>query len=106
MSICPKSTAKPRGGNLTGSKTALEGISGAGRDDPGLSLRGKSIRAIETLAREAGYEAAFATDRAPRDHAENLYRLRRAVVFPRNTVWEILIKAQRWYPAYQDWKRR
>ena len=67
---------------------------------------GESDPPIEALAREAGFEAAFATDRAPRDHSQNLYRLRRAVVFPRNTVWEILVKAQRWYPAYQDWKRR
>jgi peptidoglycan/xylan/chitin deacetylase (PgdA/CDA1 family) len=67
---------------------------------------GESNPEVEALAREAGFEAAFATDRAPRDHFQNLYRLRRSVVFPRNTAWEILIKAQRWYPAYQDWKRR
>jgi len=67
---------------------------------------GESDPAVEELAREAGFEAAFATDRAPHNHSENVYRLRRAVVFPRNTVWEILMKAQRWYPAYQDWKRR
>lgn len=61
---------------------------------------------VDRYVAEAGYEAAFATDRAPRDHAENLYRLRRVVVFPRNNVWEILWKVQKWYPAYQDWKRR
>ena len=66
---------------------------------------GESDPAVEAMAREAGFEAAFATDRAPNDHSENLYRLRRVVVFPRNTVWEILVKTQRWYPAYQDWKR-
>ncbi len=67
---------------------------------------GEANERIETLAKEAGFDAAFATDRAPRDHTANLYRLRRAVVFPRNTVWEILCKAQRWYPAYQDFTRR
>jgi peptidoglycan/xylan/chitin deacetylase (PgdA/CDA1 family) len=67
---------------------------------------GESNPAVEELAHAAGFEAAFATDQAPRDHSQNLYRLRRTVVFPRNTAWEILIKAQAWYPAYQDWKRR
>jgi peptidoglycan/xylan/chitin deacetylase (PgdA/CDA1 family) len=67
---------------------------------------GESDDAVEALAKEAGYEAAFATDRAPQDHTGNLYRLRRPVIFPRNTPWEILMKVQRWYPAYQDWKRR
>jgi peptidoglycan/xylan/chitin deacetylase (PgdA/CDA1 family) len=90
---------------LAGSKAALEGILGQAVTTLAYPY-GESDPTIETLARQAGYEAAFATDRAPRDHAENLYRLRRTVVFPRNTVWEILIKAQRWYPAYQDWKRR
>jgi peptidoglycan/xylan/chitin deacetylase (PgdA/CDA1 family) len=66
---------------------------------------GESSPEVEALAREAGFEAAFATDRAPRDHSQNLFRLRRSVVFPRNTVWEILIKAQPWYPAWQDFKR-
>jgi len=66
---------------------------------------GESNPEVEALAREAGFEAAFATDQAPRDHFQNLYRLRRSVVFPGNTAWEILIKAQRWYPAYQDFKR-
>jgi peptidoglycan/xylan/chitin deacetylase (PgdA/CDA1 family) len=60
---------------------------------------------IEMAVREAGFEAAFATDRAPRDHAENLYTLRRVVIFPRTNVWELLWKVQPWYPAYQDWKR-
>ena len=66
---------------------------------------GESDPQIEAFARDAGFEAAFATDRATRDQSENLYRLRRTVVFPRNTVWEVLLKVQRWYPAYQDWKR-
>ncbi|MFA5975345.1 MAG: polysaccharide deacetylase family protein [Elusimicrobiota bacterium] len=66
---------------------------------------GESTPAVEQMVRDAGYEVAFATDRAPRDHAANLYRLRRTVIFPRNTAWEVLWKAQRWYPAYQDWKR-
>jgi len=65
---------------------------------------GESTPAVEALVREAGFEAAFATDRAPRDHAENLYRIRRAVVFPKNNAWNILWKAQPWYPAYQDFK--
>jgi peptidoglycan/xylan/chitin deacetylase (PgdA/CDA1 family) len=60
---------------------------------------------ITTLACDAGYEAAFATDRAPADHSANRFRLRRVVVFPGNSVWEVLCKVQRWYPAYQDWKR-
>ena len=67
---------------------------------------GESNPEVEACAQEAGFEAAFATDQAPQDHSQNLYRLRRSVVFPRNTAWEILIKAQAWYPAYQDWKRR
>jgi peptidoglycan/xylan/chitin deacetylase (PgdA/CDA1 family) len=67
---------------------------------------GETNDAVDALARDAGFEAAFATDHAPQDHAANHYRLRRVVVFPRNTLWEILIKVQKWYPAYQDWKRR
>ncbi|OGR89657.1 MAG: hypothetical protein A2992_02305 [Elusimicrobia bacterium RIFCSPLOWO2_01_FULL_59_12] len=67
---------------------------------------GESTPDVEALVREAGFEAAFATDRAPRDHSENLFRIRRAVVFPGNTAWNILWKAQGWYPAYQDFKRR
>ena len=66
---------------------------------------GETDDRVDALAREAGFEAAFATDHAPRDHAANLYRLRRTVVFPRNTAWEILWKVQRWYPAYQDLKK-
>jgi peptidoglycan/xylan/chitin deacetylase (PgdA/CDA1 family) len=90
---------------LSDSKATLEGILGEAVTTLAYPY-GESDLAIEALARAAGYDAAFATDQAPRDHTENLYRLRRAVVFPRNTLWEILIKAQRWYPAYQDWKRR
>jgi peptidoglycan/xylan/chitin deacetylase (PgdA/CDA1 family) len=67
---------------------------------------GESNPLVEKLTEEAGFEGAFATDRAPRSHTDNWYRLRRAVVFPRNNAWEILWKAQRWYPTYQDWKRR
>jgi peptidoglycan/xylan/chitin deacetylase (PgdA/CDA1 family) len=67
---------------------------------------GDSNDPVETQACGAGYEAAFATDRAPADHSANLFRLRRVVVFPRNTVWEVLCKVQRWYPVYQDFKRR
>jgi peptidoglycan/xylan/chitin deacetylase (PgdA/CDA1 family) len=57
------------------------------------------------LVSEAGFEAAFATDRAPDRHETDLFRLRRAVVFPRNNPWEVFLKAQFWYPRYQDWKR-
>jgi peptidoglycan/xylan/chitin deacetylase (PgdA/CDA1 family) len=67
---------------------------------------GETNDSVDHYAQEAGFEAAFATDHAPRDHAANPFRLRRTVVFPRNNVWEILWKVQRWYPAYQDWKRR
>jgi peptidoglycan/xylan/chitin deacetylase (PgdA/CDA1 family) len=67
---------------------------------------GETDDRVDALTREAGFEAAFATDHAPRDHSANLFRLRRSVVFPRNTIWEILCKVQTWYPAYQDWKRR
>ena len=67
---------------------------------------GESNDQAERMAREAGYEAAFVTDRGPRDHSVDSFRLRRVVVFPRNTLWEILCKVQRWYPAYQDWKRK
>lgn len=66
---------------------------------------GESSPAVEKMAEEAGYDVAFSTDRAPRDHAENRFTVRRAVVFPRNTSLQILIKTQRWYPRYQDWKR-
>lgn len=61
---------------------------------------------VETMVREAGFEAGFATDRAPRDHAADLFCLRRVVIFPRTNIWEILWKVQKWYPVYQDWKRR
>ena len=67
---------------------------------------GETNDSVDHYVREAGFEAAFSTDDAPRDHAVNLFRLRRTVVFPRNNAWEILWKVQPWYPAYQDWKRR
>ena len=67
---------------------------------------GETNEQVDALTREAGFDLAFATDRAPANHADNLFRLRRVVVFPRNTAWEILMKVQTWYPAYQDWKRR
>jgi peptidoglycan/xylan/chitin deacetylase (PgdA/CDA1 family) len=87
------------------SKTSLEEILGKAVTILAYPY-GESNPEVEACAKEAGFEAAFATDQAPRDHSLNLYRLRRSVVFPRNTAWEILIKAQAWYPAYQDWKRR
>jgi peptidoglycan/xylan/chitin deacetylase (PgdA/CDA1 family) len=61
---------------------------------------------IVRLVDAAGFEAAYATDRASPTHDGHPLELRRAVVFPRNNAWEILLKSQRWYPAYQDWKRR
>jgi peptidoglycan/xylan/chitin deacetylase (PgdA/CDA1 family) len=61
---------------------------------------------VVRLVEAAGFEAAYATDQAPAAHEQNLFELRRAVVFPRNNAWEILLKSQRWYPAYQDRKRR
>lgn len=67
---------------------------------------GETDDAVDSLAREAGFAAAFATDRAPKNHADNLFRLRRVVVFPRTNAWEVLWKVQRWYPAYQNFKRR
>jgi len=66
---------------------------------------GETNDSVDQYAREAGFEAAFATDNAPRDHAANLFRLRRVVVFPRTNAWEILWKVQKWYPAYQDIRR-
>jgi len=66
---------------------------------------GEYSPAVMSAAQDAGFSAAFATDRASADHAANLYALRRAVVFPSNGAWNILWKAQRWYPAYQDRRR-
>ena len=66
---------------------------------------GETSGSVERFVREAGFEAAFATDRAPRNHAENLFRLRRVVIFPRTNAWGIFWKTRRGYPAYQDWKR-
>ncbi len=66
---------------------------------------GETDDAVDLLAQEAGYEAAFATDQAPIDHAGHLYRLRRAVVFPKNSTLEIILKSQTWYTRYQQWKR-
>jgi len=67
---------------------------------------GEYNEASEQAVQAAGFRAAFATDRAPREHDNHLFHLRRVVVFPRTNVWEILWKVQRWYPAYQDFKRR
>ena len=61
--------------------------------------------ATERAEQVAGFHAAFATDRAPQEHDNHLFHLRRVVIFPRTTVWEILWKVQRWYPRYQDWKK-
>lgn len=67
---------------------------------------GETNEVVSGLVRDAGFDAAFVTDRGRRNHAENLYHLRRVVIFPRTNLWELLWKVQRWYPAYQDWKRR
>lgn len=67
---------------------------------------GENSPEVRALAAKAGYHAAFATDRAPLDHVSDFYQLRRAVVFPRNNAWEILLKSQRWYSRYQEWKRK
>src|SRR5436305_1263896 len=67
---------------------------------------GEYTEAVEMRVREAGYEAAFATDRASPDHAANLFALRRVVVFPSTNVWQLLWKVQTWYPAYQDLRRK
>lgn len=66
---------------------------------------GETDARIDRLAANAGYAAAFGTDRAPINHAENPYRIRRAIVFPSNSTPQILIKAQPWYARYQDRKR-
>ena len=65
---------------------------------------GETNDRIDTLAKEAGYTAAFATDQAPVQHADNLYRLRRAVVFPGNSAFQIILKCQPWYSAYRQWR--
>jgi len=65
---------------------------------------GEYNEAAEEAVRGTGFHAAFATDRAPREHDKHLFHLRRVVIFPRTNVWEILWKVQQWYPAYQDWK--
>jgi len=89
---------------IRGSKTALEEIVGHA-----ITLfaypYGETEDWVDGLVQAAGFEAAFATDHAPLRHADNLYRIRRAVVFPRNTAWEIILKSQRWYSRYQEWKR-
>ena len=65
---------------------------------------GESNDRIDALAKETGFTAAFATDQAPVHHADNLYHLRRAVVFPGNSTFQILLKCQPWYSAYQQWR--
>ncbi|HVO32732.1 MAG TPA: polysaccharide deacetylase family protein [Elusimicrobiota bacterium] len=90
---------------MSDSKKALEDA--LGKPVPLLAYPyGETNNMVGRLAQEAGFEAAFATDHAPRDHAANPYWLRRAVVFPRNSIWEMFCKTRRWYPRYQDWKRR
>jgi peptidoglycan/xylan/chitin deacetylase (PgdA/CDA1 family) len=66
---------------------------------------GEYSATVKTLVQEAGFAAAFATDRAPQNHEADFFALRRAVVFPKSNAWNILWKAQRWYPAYQDSRR-
>jgi peptidoglycan/xylan/chitin deacetylase (PgdA/CDA1 family) len=67
---------------------------------------GESNTRIEAFVQEAGYFAGFATDRAPRDHILNPYRLRRVVVFPKTNALQLLWKVQQFYPAYQDFRRK
>ncbi len=67
---------------------------------------GEYNSAVEQIVQQAGFAAAFATDRAPASHAGHLFHLRRVVIFPRTNIWEVIWKVQGWYPAYQDWKRR
>lgn len=67
---------------------------------------GEYNESSEQAVQAAGFRAAFATDRAPREHENHLFHLRRVVIFPRTNVWEALWKVQRWYPTYQDWRRK
>ncbi len=67
---------------------------------------GETTEDVDRMVFEAGYQGAFVTDHGRRNHAENVFRLRRVVVFPRTNGWELLWKVQGWYPAYQDWKKR
>jgi len=66
---------------------------------------GETNDRIDALAEEAGFTAAFATDQASAHHADNFYRLRRAIIFPSNSTLQVLIKTQSWYFPYQDWRR-
>jgi peptidoglycan/xylan/chitin deacetylase (PgdA/CDA1 family) len=100
----PKVSAEVARHEIHESKQQLESILGT----PGGLFAypyGESSPEVESWVREAGYQAAFSCDRAPANNAENLYKIRRIVMFPRNTVPETLIKVQPWYPAYQDFKR-
>jgi peptidoglycan/xylan/chitin deacetylase (PgdA/CDA1 family) len=101
----PKVDATTARKEIAGSKKWLEDALG----EPITTLAypyGESTPEIEAIAKEAGFDVAFATDRAPRDHSENLFRVRRVVIFPRTNSWQLFTKVQRWYPAYQDLKRR
>ncbi len=80
-------------------------------------LLGRSIRSfaypygetndtVDHFVSDAGFEAGFATDNAPRAHNENLFRIRRVVIFPGTNIWNLSWKVQHWYPYYQDWMRR
>jgi peptidoglycan/xylan/chitin deacetylase (PgdA/CDA1 family) len=67
---------------------------------------GETNDAVEKLVHEAGYTAGYATDHAPARHEQNPFRVRRIVIFPKTTALQLAWKVQRWFPVYQDWKRR
>jgi peptidoglycan/xylan/chitin deacetylase (PgdA/CDA1 family) len=67
---------------------------------------GETTPQVGTWVKEAGFEGAFATDRAPQNHQADLFSIRRVVIFPRTNAFDVVWKSQSWYPAYQDFKRR
>jgi len=54
---------------------------------------GETNDSVDHYAREAGFEAAFATDRASPDHAQKPFSPAPRCVFPRNSAWEILSRS-------------
>ena len=53
---------------------------------------GEADEKASRLVYEAGFEGAFVTDRGRRDHTDNLFRIRRVVIFPRTNRWDSFLE--------------
>jgi peptidoglycan/xylan/chitin deacetylase (PgdA/CDA1 family) len=61
---------------------------------------------IKTIVKEAEYEFGVATDSGPLNILEDLYQIRRQIIFSHTSFLQFKKKISRWYPAYKKFKSK